>query len=187
GYSSLASGSVRIVPTGMGTGEAAGAAANIAAKKGLTFDQMAANQAVIKELQAVLKKKDQLVDPFTAKYPYQNALYYPAIRELLNTRSLYGNYDNNVEETKVAMNQSFSNILRQVFLVMSLEDPKYKENIDYLSAYNEVNAYVPLTLDEVNRILAKLPHPMAEIKVSGNNQMTKAEMYSILMTIFNWS
>ncbi|EKN69051.1 FAD-dependent oxidoreductase [Schinkia azotoformans] len=187
GYSSLASGSVRIVPTGMGTGEAAGAAANIAAQKGLTFDQMAANQAVIKELQTVLKKKGQLVDPFTAKYPYQNAAYYPAIRELLNTRSLYGNYDNYVEEDKVAMNQSFSNILRQIFLVMSLEDPKYKENIEYLSAYNEVNAYVPLTLDEVNRILAKLPHPMAEIKVSGQKQMTKAEMYTILMTLFNWN
>lgn len=187
GYSSLASGSVRIVPTGMGIGEAAGAAAKMAANKGLTFDQMAANQAVIKELQATLKKKGQLVDPFTAKYPYQNAVYYPAIRELLNTRSLYGNYDNNVEETKVAMNQSFSNILRQIFLVMSLEDPKYKENIDYLTAYNEVNAYVPLTLDEVNRILVKLPYPMAEIKVSGNKQMTKGEMYLILMTLFNWN
>ncbi len=187
GYSSLASGSVRIVPTGMGIGEAAGAAAKIAALKGLTFDQMATNQAVINELQGVLKKKGQLVEPFTAKYPYQDAVYYPAIRELLNTRSLYGNYNNNVEETKVAMNQSFSNILRQVFLVMSLEDPKYNENIEYLSAYNEVNAYFPLTLDEVNRILAKLPHPMAEINVSGQKQMTKGEMYSILMTIFNWN
>lgn len=187
GYSSLASGSVRIVPTGMGTGEAAGAAASIAAKKGLTFDQMAADQAVIKELQAVLKKKGQLVEPFTAKYPYQNAIYYPAIRELLNTRSLYGNYDNYVEEDKVAMNHSFNNIMRQVFLVMSLQDPKYKENIDYLTTYNAVNAYVPLTLDEVNRIIAKLPQPMAEINVSGTKEMTKAEMYTILMTIFNWN
>ncbi|NSL53324.1 FAD-dependent oxidoreductase [Calidifontibacillus erzurumensis] len=187
GYSSLAAGSVRIVATGMGTGEAAGVAAKLAVQKGLTFDEMAANKAVIKELQSILHKKGALVSPFTANYPYQDAVYYPAIRELLNARALYGNYNNNVGEKEIATNFTFTNILKQVFLVMSLTDPKYKENIEYITKYNLENASIPLTRDEVNRILSELPHPMAEIKVSGTNKMTRGEMYTLLMTIFNWS
>lgn len=71
GYSSLAAGSARIVPTGMVTGEAAGTAAALAQKHDVTFRDMSKDKRLIATLRKQLAKQGAYVDSFSIEYPYQ--------------------------------------------------------------------------------------------------------------------
>ncbi len=56
-FDTLPHGTARVIPVGMATGEAAGAAVKIAKEKGLTFRQMAANKDAITLLQETLNNQ----------------------------------------------------------------------------------------------------------------------------------
>ncbi|RIE01033.1 FAD-dependent oxidoreductase [Cohnella faecalis] len=71
GYSSIAAGSARVVPTGMTTGEAAGAAAAQSIKSNVNFHKFSADEKLVETLRTTLEKQGALVKHFNSKYPYQ--------------------------------------------------------------------------------------------------------------------
>ncbi|EKN69052.1 FAD-dependent oxidoreductase [Schinkia azotoformans] len=193
GYSSLAQGSVRIVPTGMATGEGAGAASAIAIKHNLDFHTMSKNKKIISELQQTLTAQGAEVKKFHAPFPYEDKWYYPAIRELLNHRALFGGYTNDLSENEIANNKSFSNLLLHTYLVMRNSNPKYEENIQYLNHYFKSNEMINLTTGEIETIINGLPikdfndsYKEEILKWKDKDSLTREEMYIIVGKLFGW-
>lgn len=193
GYSSLAQGSVRIVPTGMATGEGAGAASVMAIKHNLDFHSMANDKKVITELQQTLTEQGAEVKEFHAPFPYEDKWYYPAIRELLNHRALFGGYTNDLLENDIANNKSFTNLLLHTYIAMRNSNPKYEENIKYLNQYFKANEKVNLTTDEIEKIIKGLPHKdfgdsyLEEItEWRDKDSITREGMFIIVGKFFGW-
>lgn len=193
GYSSLAQGSVRIVPTGMAAGEGAGAASAIAIKHNLNFHLMAKNKEVISELQETLTVQGAEVKEFHTPFPYEDKWYYPAIRELLNHRALFGGYTNDLLENEVANNKSFSNLLLHTYISMRNSNPKYEENINYLNHYFKSKEKVNLTAGEIETIINGLPYKdfsdsyLVEMKKwKDKNSITREGMFIIVGKFFGW-
>lgn len=95
GFDSLAHGSARVVPVGMATGQAAGAAVRVAKERGLTFRQLSADQEGIAELQRLLNSQGMSLNPFDAEplmAPSDPA--YRGFRALLRIGAVHGGYRN---------------------------------------------------------------------------------------------
>jgi len=95
GFSSLAAGSARIIPTGMATAEAAGAASALSIHEKIDFRSLSENEEFITQLQDTLREQgaylDQLDDP---DYSYKGLDFYPALRHLLSYDIISGGYNN---------------------------------------------------------------------------------------------
>ncbi|MEC9488295.1 MAG: FAD-dependent oxidoreductase [Halanaerobium sp.] len=113
GYSSLAAGSTRIVATGMATGEAAGVAAAISIRQGLSFREMAWQEETLAELRTRLQEQGAALEHFQLGYPYQGEWYYPALRKLLNYGLVCGGYRNDLQVDQDADTLMFANLLIQ--------------------------------------------------------------------------
>ena len=94
GYSSLAAGSARIIPTGMTTGQAAGVASSLSIKHDVSFKKMSEDKEVIAELQEQLKEQGARIYAFEIPYSYEGEWFYPAVRTLVNYGLVVGGYDN---------------------------------------------------------------------------------------------
>lgn len=94
GYSSVAAGSARVVPTGMSVGQAAGVVAAWSVKKGESFREISKNKEYITSLQEKLADQGARIYPFTLPYTYENEWYYPAVKLLLNQGLIGGGYQN---------------------------------------------------------------------------------------------
>ncbi|WP_102346604.1 FAD-dependent oxidoreductase [Bacillus sp. Marseille-P3661] len=193
GYSSLAQGSVRIVPTGMATGDAAGVASAFSITKNIDFHQLAQDKGAIAELQALMEQQGLEVAEFDVPYPYEDKWYYPAIRELLNHRAVFGGYTNDISIEKVASNKSLSNLLLYPYRVLQMKNPKYAENAQYLSEYFVEKETVDLTVDETVKIIEGLPYKdfdnsyLEELKKwDPAKPLTREMIYIIAGKIFGW-
>lgn len=111
GYSSLAAGSARVVPTGMTTGEAAGAAAALAVEKNVTFREMSKQKALIHILRETLENQGAFVKHTNLDYPYKDEWYDGAIQRLINYGLIFGRYDNDLKVEENATIHSFMAIL----------------------------------------------------------------------------
>jgi hypothetical protein len=154
GYSSIAAASTRIVPTGMGTGQAAGTAAALSIQDGVSFREMILNKDVIAALRERLKNDGALVDHFEIAHPYEGKWYYPAIKVLLSEGLVVGGYDNDLYVDEPMSKHTFVGKLQE--LLRRVNKQLYEEKIqeiEDLSAYiyNEENE--PLTRDKMVSIL----------------------------------
>lgn len=111
GYSSLAAASARVLPAGMTTGQAAGAASAISIEEEKTFRELTTEKALIAELQEKLKKQGANLYAFEEPYPYEGEWFYPGIQTLLNYGLIVGGYENQLPVDKPMMEVSFANIL----------------------------------------------------------------------------
>ncbi|WP_017753924.1 FAD-dependent oxidoreductase [Calidifontibacillus oryziterrae] len=193
GYSSLAQGSVRIVATGMATGEAAGTASALAAAKNIDFHSMANSKDMITNLQHKLKQQGLNVERFKIPFPYENKWYYPAIRELLNHRALFGGYNNDILENEIADNHFFSLLLLHMYRAKLSQNPSYEENISFLTEYNLSHPIERLTVNEVKAIIDGLPYKhfsnaylIEANKLDGHEQITRESLYIIVGKLFDW-
>lgn len=193
GYSSLAQGSVRVVPTGMATGEGAGAACAIALHHKIDFHKMSKDKKVISELQQVLTDQGAQIGKFNIPFPYEDKQYYPVIRELLNHRALFGGYTNDLHENEIAKNTSFSSILLHKYVAERNINPKYEDNIRYLNKHFVNNAKKDLTVKEVNVIVNSLPYKdfdntyQKELKKwQDKDAITREGMFMIIGKLFGW-
>lgn len=94
-FDSLPHGSARVVPLGMATGEAAGAAAKLAIEKGVSFRELSRSKADIEELRARLTAQGMDLEMPEIKQP--DYAKHPAYTGLLAAASMsltYGGYDN---------------------------------------------------------------------------------------------
>ncbi|MBM7551680.1 FAD-dependent oxidoreductase [Thalassobacillus pellis] len=96
GYSSLAAGSARIIPTGMAVGEAGGVAAALANEHNVTFREMSENEGLVGRMRNQLMEQGAKVKHFDIGYPYEGKWYDESLQFLLNYGLIAGGYDNNL-------------------------------------------------------------------------------------------
>lgn len=108
GFDSLAHGSARVVPLGMATGQAAGAAVKVAKEAGLTIHGLAQSRAAIAELQNLLNQQGMEIHPFQAKTPeYMRHRTYPGLKAAVSLGLAKGGYDNRFRLDDPANPQGF--------------------------------------------------------------------------------
>lgn len=95
GYSSLAAGSTRIIPTGMAVAQAAGVASVLSMDEKIDFRSMAESEELVRQLREKLTNQGAymgtLKDP---DFAYKGLDYYPALRNLYSYEIISGRYDN---------------------------------------------------------------------------------------------
>ena len=128
GYSSLAAGSARVVPTGMVTGDAAGVASSLAIKEGVTFREMSKDKELIETLRTNLEEQGALVEHRETAYPYQGEWFDESIQTLINYGLVVGGYSNDLYVDKTTTVHSLMNALKG-----SVERPDSAVKEQYLS------------------------------------------------------
>ncbi|WP_370636511.1 FAD-dependent oxidoreductase [Cohnella sp. CFH 77786] len=94
-FDSLPHGSARVIPLGMATGEAAGAAAKLAIEKGVTFRELSRSEADIAELRKRLTAQGMdLKMPAIKKPDYAKHRQYPGLLAAVSMSLTFGDYDN---------------------------------------------------------------------------------------------
>ncbi|KAB8129179.1 FAD-dependent oxidoreductase [Gracilibacillus oryzae] len=111
GFSSLAAGSARIVPTGMAVGEGAGVAAAVSNEEEMTFRDMTENEDIISQVRTKLDEQGAFVDHFDVGYPYQDEWYDESIQKLINYGVVVASYTNELPVDDQASNQALVNVL----------------------------------------------------------------------------
>ena len=94
-FDSLPHGSARVVPLGMATGEAAGAAARLAIEQGVSFREMSRSPEMMAELRRRLEAQGMDLRMPEIKTPeYMKHPAYPGLLAAVSLGLVYGNYDN---------------------------------------------------------------------------------------------
>ncbi len=154
GYSSMAAGSARVVPVGMTTGQAAGAAAALSIQKQISFRELSHNRNWIIQLQHVLKSQGVFLYPFRLPFPYQDSPVYPILKNLLDTGLLRAGYHNDLHLNKPMKETKFIEILVRSCLI---DRRKHCSTIELWQQKNQlVNIDRPLTTDQFARIIHEL-------------------------------
>ncbi|QDY44762.1 FAD-dependent oxidoreductase [Planococcus glaciei] len=111
GYSSLAAGSARIIPTGMAAGEAGGAAAVHSILEDLTLRELSGHKEEMNELRYTLSRQGAMVDRFELPYPYQGKWFDESVQFLMDYGLVVGGYTNDLQVDEPLKALSFSNLL----------------------------------------------------------------------------
>ncbi|MDQ0154213.1 FAD-dependent oxidoreductase [Robertmurraya andreesenii] len=157
GYSSIAAGSARVVPTGMTTGEAAGAAAALAIEEKVTFRELSRNEGLIEALRDTLTKQGAFVKHIKTSYPYEGEWYDESIQTLIDYGLIFGRYDNDMKVDEVATTHAFMNMVKEILLRVDEEGYFYSED-ELATLYDQLieKEDRPITRDEAAGILAQL-------------------------------
>ena len=113
-FDSLSAGSTRVIPVGMATGQAAGAAAALSIEKGLPFNEMSGDLNVIHELQKRLNAQGMKLYSFSYEIPCGNHWAYPGLRFVRKWGMASGGYTNNYRLDEAMSVMSFINTLSRV-------------------------------------------------------------------------
>lgn len=111
-FDSLPHGSARVIPVGMATAEAAGAAVKIAEEQKLSFRQMAASKEAIASLHGVLKAQGMVLEPYELKpEPFMQHKAYEGLKVAVLLGLATGGYDNNFALDAKSNQQRMVNLL----------------------------------------------------------------------------
>ncbi|KAB2336764.1 FAD-dependent oxidoreductase [Cytobacillus depressus] len=157
GFSSLAAGSARVVPTGMVAGEAAGAAAALAINKRVTFREMSTSKDLIESLRATLANQGAYLNHFAASYPYEGEWYDGSIQILMNYGLIVAGYNNDLKVESIATNLTFANLLKEVIQRANPgEMERLRDKVDsvYYRVYHTGSN--PITRDEAAGFLTEV-------------------------------
>ena len=119
GYTSLAAGSARIVPTGMACGEAAGVAVAVAKAQSATPRDLVDDDAAIAEIQEKLTAQGAKLDHTQTHEEVMDHWAYPGVKVLRSLGVLDGGYDNNyyLDDT-ITMNR-YQNMVKKAGFELS--------------------------------------------------------------------
>ncbi|PJO44976.1 FAD-dependent oxidoreductase [Lysinibacillus xylanilyticus] len=206
GYSSLAAGSTRVVPTGMVTGEAAGVAAAIAIKDDVTFRAMSKNKKLINTLREDLKKQGAFVDPFNMDYPYKGEWYDKSIQTLINYGLVVGGYSNDLHVEDSATKIKFAKILKEGIQRVSPEKMKeLGDKLDIVIYKVAKEEKSKITRDEVAEFLTEVFVGKSSAnnwdlliekgiiseklgkRISDNKKLKLKEMYAIMADVIHYA
>ena len=124
GYDSLAHGSARVIPVGMATGQAAGAAAALSVQRGQGFRELAASSSAMEELQRRLQRQGVVLEPFQI---VNRLAGHPAYEGLKFMRSLglaYGGYANDYRLDEGITAGKFAELLNRAARQTGVELPR---------------------------------------------------------------
>jgi len=113
-FDSLAAGSARVIPVGMATGQAAGAAAALSIEKELSFDELSGDPNVIKELQNRLNAQGMKLYSFSQEIPCADHWAYPGLKFVRRWGRASGGYTNNYRLDEAMPVTSFMNTLSKI-------------------------------------------------------------------------
>lgn len=117
-YDSLPHGSARVIPVGMVTGEAAGAACAYSIKEDLSFREMTKTKAAIAWVQKKLKKQGAYLVNYTPPRPtVMDHWAYPGVKVTRELGLIEGGYDNNYRLERKICQASLQNKLNKVIRV----------------------------------------------------------------------
>lgn len=106
GYTSLAAGSARIVPTGMACGEAAGVAVKVAKEMNATPRDLVDNDSATTKMQTMLTEQGATLNHTQTKEKVVEHWAYPGVKVLRSLGVLDGGYDNSYRlDEDVTMNR----------------------------------------------------------------------------------
>lgn len=111
GYSSLAAGSARIIPTGMAAGQAGGVAATMAIENNITFRELSRSVALIEELRSILSSQKAKLDYFAIDYPYKDEWFDESIQFLMDYGLVSAGYGNDLLVDEPLNLLAFANIV----------------------------------------------------------------------------
>ena len=151
----------------MVTGDAAGTAASLAIKEGVTFRELSKDEALIEQLRANLKHQGAFVKQVEASYPYEDEWFDQSVQTLVNYGLVIGGYDNDLTVDKPVTTHNFMNMLRGS--VSRSQTEKGTECSEQLqTTYNEIiyKENEPLDLNKASELVAKifLDQPVDEDK-----------------------
>lgn len=197
GFSSLAAGSARIVPTGMVTGEAAGAAAALANGEKTSFRELSKNEDLIETLRENLVKQGAFVEYITTSYPYEGEWYDESIQTLINYGLIFGRYDNDMKVDDPATSHNFIKMVKEISLRLGHENEKLNVLHDEILNKEDVS----ITRDDAASILAQLlfeeqgwdtllqnqfmDEKLAE-KMGENRELTLKEMFALNASLIHF-
>jgi hypothetical protein len=111
GYTSLAAGSTRVIPTGMATAEAAGVAAAMVVGGEMNFHELAADPKMIQYLQGFLLSQGVNLHKIQGKSQLARDPDYSILKELFGWGFLSAGYDNNLRLDQVITEREFAFLL----------------------------------------------------------------------------
>jgi flavin-dependent dehydrogenase len=118
GFSSVAFGSARVIPTGMVSGQAAGAASKISIENKVTFREMTRKEELVSQLRRLLKAQGAEVNRIAVRHPYEGEWFDKKIGFLMDYGLLTGGYRNDlrVEDplTEASFRSLFSNGVKRI-------------------------------------------------------------------------
>lgn len=157
GFSSLAAGSARVVPTGMAMGEAAGVAAVCALEQGVSFRDMSKNEESIATVRSRLEAQGAFVKHLETDYPYKGEWYDQSIQTLINYGLIVGGYANDLRVEEPITEHRFVNMLKSA--IERANPEKAQSLADKLNSMHSRTANAennPIEKDEAAAILAKI-------------------------------
>jgi hypothetical protein len=148
GFSSLAHGSARVIPLGMATGEAAGAAAALAAERGMTFRELSRSREAAAELRRRLVRQGMRLDMLKFERPdYLDHPHYEGLVTAVSHLMAKGGYRND----EWALDEP-ANPLRLFNMIQRLHK-MYPEAFPDRLAGREFSGRPPLSLEQAAMML----------------------------------
>lgn len=152
-FDTLPHGSARTVPVGMGTGEAAGAAAKIAKDANVSFREMSASKDLIAKLQDQLNKQGMDVKPFEIEpYDYMKDPQYEGLRVALAYGLEYLGYEKKYDYSKKSNPVRMANLINGVKRIKA--DALKKDATKAVKGDLKEAAKQPLTLEQASYTIA---------------------------------
>lgn len=111
GFTSLAAGSARIVPTGMACGQAAGVAAKLCVEQGMTPRELYGDAKAVKKMQKTLEKQGALLAHQETEEPIMNHWAYDGLKVIRSMGYADGGYDNNYRLDDAVTGPRFCNLV----------------------------------------------------------------------------
>lgn len=111
-YDSLAHGSARVVPVGMNTGQAAGAACAVALREGVSLRRIAYDSNLVEKLQQLLNKQGMDLKPFSLTPEIAKHPCYSGLRFVRSYGLVAGGYTNDYRLDETMSEQQFFNLIR---------------------------------------------------------------------------
>jgi hypothetical protein len=132
-FDSLAHGSARVIPTGMATGQAAGAAAAISIDEEVNFREMSKDKELIKQLQQTLNRQGMEIEPFdlSSKAKEKNHWSYEGLKLVRKHGLATGGYTNNYNLDNPIFTGNFLHILDEMTTIYDVKVSADVEQDDY--------------------------------------------------------
>lgn len=152
-YDSIPHGSARVVPLGMATGQAAGAAVKIALEHKISFAELSRSREGIAELQDTLTKQGMDLKPRIVATPkYMKHKQYKGLLFVASNLFVSGGFENDWKLNDRSNLQRFHNMVRSL---MTFRPDRFRGDLTgLLNAYKDPHK-MPLSLGDAAFILAK--------------------------------
>nr|WP_238480676.1 FAD-dependent oxidoreductase [Desulforadius tongensis] len=175
GFDSLAHGSARVIPVGMATGQAAGAAAAISIDKDISFRKMAQKKYIMSDLQDILNKQGMDIKPFAVKTPLREHWAYEGLKFVRRHGLASGEYFNDYRLDEPVTAAEFAEILLKLGEIYNFDLPEKIER--YAGVDKE------LTVDDLEDIFSEKwikKQPVWEKIVENDEGITRGAAFVLL-------